>query len=981
MPATIELIIRRNPDGRHTADARLTSDTSAAAIQLASNAPVMFDQTALNAQILDPAAYGTLLSTQLFASPRLRNAWLKARAYTAADILQLRLNLDPSDESLHALRWETLHDPETKQPIALHERVRLVRTLDSSDLTPVIIPPRPDLHALIIIASPLNLNQYGLAEVDVEGEVSRARAALGDIPTTILADHTEASGYATRINLAAALRNAPPLVLLVTHGVISDGVPFLCLEQEDGTVDWIADDEFVEMIYRLEGRPLLFILASCRSAGTGYNDKLSALGPQLASIGVPAVIGFQGDVAMSTVKTMLPVLLSEVRHKGQIDQAMAAARAALGERRPWWQAVLWLRTDGRLWREKQLVNPTPTNTERTTSTGIDSVKYADHLLQTYHNWMTKYTPLFANRHHLTTYVIPTSSSETEAQGFPVAEIPSKSRISIILGESGSGKTTALWKVVIDYCQRLKKKEGTRLPILITMRQWLEGRGCEALIREQFSFLGVKRGVIETELQKGNCLILVDGLNELPPDEGLRINAYNDLQRFINAYNRNYFVICCRSADFSPRMLGSDLFFHGSNKPGIYEIRRLDRKQVSDYIRRHFKNHPEKAESLLVKLEIDSNRHWKDVRSILNLARIPLYLQLIINEFEHTGELPRDKGKLIHTLVRSTILREEEKSYRIDQIGKERVLSIFAYQTVLKGNSLRLRENYAIDLLRQLTPSFKASYLIPKELTIGAIWQEILSGNFLKKTDAIWVEWLHQIILDYFLACEISRIETEENPTELKTLYSWFSQTKWDQPYIIALGMLDYHHGSLLIEKVTQISPEIAWMALENRSDEDMNQLLPPIFTRLVSSSDTSSTQSLKKLAHLVPRLPYVPTVESLIAHFKAYDEETRSSIAEGLCELVIKNYTKYNEVFKGKAIRSIEPTNTKEHHALAVKRTLQFLITMSGNRNGMVRFYAAKGLWGHDRGRAASVLREIYNSPNPTVQKAVRKLMAEWKID
>jgi hypothetical protein len=79
--------------------------------------------------------------------------------------------------------------------------VRLVRSIDSADLTPVVVPPRPDLRALVVVSSPSDLGRFNLAEVDVDGEVARARAALGDIPTTVLGDHAGAAGRATLANL------------------------------------------------------------------------------------------------------------------------------------------------------------------------------------------------------------------------------------------------------------------------------------------------------------------------------------------------------------------------------------------------------------------------------------------------------------------------------------------------------------------------------------------------------------------------------------------------------------------------------------------------------------------------------------------------------------------------------------------------------------------------------------------------------------
>ncbi|RRR65926.1 MAG: CHAT domain-containing protein, partial [Candidatus Viridilinea halotolerans] len=346
---TLEFIIRRGNDAQLVADATLTSTASVASVRLTDAAPVVLDRIALCALALDPLAYGRQLGAQLFAAPTLRAAWLTARAYAATGTLQLRLCLPQDSAELHALRWECLCDPEDDQPFALHERMRLVRTIPSGDLTPVTLPSRPQLQALVAIANPSNLAAYGMAEVDVDGEAARIREALGSIPTVFLGDHSAAQGRATLTNVISQLRQTPTLVFLVAHGTISDGGPYLCLETEDGQVDWIEGAELTNAIARLTTRPQLIVVASCRSAGSGYDETLNALGPALASIGVPAVLGFQGDVALSTVRRLLPTLISELQRDGQLDRALAAARTALAPQGTWWQAVVWLRTDGRLW--------------------------------------------------------------------------------------------------------------------------------------------------------------------------------------------------------------------------------------------------------------------------------------------------------------------------------------------------------------------------------------------------------------------------------------------------------------------------------------------------------------------------------------------------------------------------------------------------------------------------------------------------------
>ena len=61
------------------------------------------------------------------------------------------------------------------------------RYLGAKDLADTQATRRPDLQALVVVANPDDTGSYGLAPVDVDGEVSRVRTALQGIPSTVLA--------------------------------------------------------------------------------------------------------------------------------------------------------------------------------------------------------------------------------------------------------------------------------------------------------------------------------------------------------------------------------------------------------------------------------------------------------------------------------------------------------------------------------------------------------------------------------------------------------------------------------------------------------------------------------------------------------------------------------------------------------------------------------------------------------------------------
>lgn len=348
--ADLEIGLSRQGDGSYTVDLRYSQPDSAADIRLAGAEPAIasFDMDALRSLEIDPPAYGKALSAAFFAAPEVRTVFAQAYASTQAlDVaMRVRLVISPGIPELHALRWETLRDPETDQPLLTNERLLFSRYLAAGDWRPVKLRAKGDLCALVVVASPSDLARYRLAPIDAPAELARARAGLGTIPITALAEPSQA----TLAGIIDGLRTGVDILYLVCHGAVINGTPFLWLENADGTVARVAGTELAQRIRELEQRPRLVMLASCESAGNGQGDILSALGPLLAEAGVPAVIAMQGKVSMETITAFTPTFFRELIRDGQIDRAMSVARGAVRERPDSWMPVLFMRLRaGRIW--------------------------------------------------------------------------------------------------------------------------------------------------------------------------------------------------------------------------------------------------------------------------------------------------------------------------------------------------------------------------------------------------------------------------------------------------------------------------------------------------------------------------------------------------------------------------------------------------------------------------------------------------------
>ncbi len=301
----------------------------------------------------DAEAYGKTLAGQIFASEKLRSTLGEWLAVAAGTPLRIQIKIAPDATELQAMAWEKLRNPYTDSPLTTSENTWFSRFPASDDRRPVVLRPKGSLKALAVAANPSDLVRARLTLVDADGEVARARDALGDISVQTLGN--AGAPRATLQNILNGLRDGADVLYLACHGALNDKkVPILYLEDDQGQLDRFQAEEFVSRLAEIDARqlPRLIVLASCESAGKENAGTLAALGPRLAEIGVPAVLAMQGKVSMETVKIFMPIFFKELNRDGQIDRAIAVARSAVREQADAWMPVLFLRSiSGLLWDE------------------------------------------------------------------------------------------------------------------------------------------------------------------------------------------------------------------------------------------------------------------------------------------------------------------------------------------------------------------------------------------------------------------------------------------------------------------------------------------------------------------------------------------------------------------------------------------------------------------------------------------------------
>ena len=324
---------RRGESGRGEFDVNLDFDDPADSGDRRDygDVPVTVDPPALAQLVADEAAYGVELCQNLFGSKKVADFYRRARevGQRGGIPVHFRLLVDPeAPPSFQAVRWESLRDPDWETlgdpdlaRIAVRRNMLFSRLLNSDRWDVVSPPPKHDLKALVVVAGPSDVADFGnepLAEVDVEGG-SSARGARSDTwrPSSCRGTASERRSPIAGRTRGRHRRALPRLpwgdcqraLAALPRGQRRQGRAGgrRGADRRPRRAD-AAADAGVPVLVRLRrsGDPDLLADGSA----------LTALGPRFAQAGVPAVVAMQGEITMATAAAFIPRFFEELEVDG-----------------------------------------------------------------------------------------------------------------------------------------------------------------------------------------------------------------------------------------------------------------------------------------------------------------------------------------------------------------------------------------------------------------------------------------------------------------------------------------------------------------------------------------------------------------------------------------------------------------------------------------------------------------------------------------
>jgi len=356
---------------------------------------------------------------------------------------------------------------------------------------------------------------------------------------------------------------------------------------------------------------------------------------------------------------------------------------------------------------------------------------------------------------------------------------------MVLGKPGAGKTTFLKSLAVECIQPETNFFADLVPLFVTLREFVKAAHktqswklldyLVCVLAEQWN--GCDRANAKEILAQGRSLVLLDGLDEVPP---------GDLENVIDAvrefgYSINRLVITCRTQSQQDLDGFTDV-----------EVADFTPEQVERFVENWFNTVDSGSqESLAPKL-------WEQIRAtdnkpIAELAVTPVLLNLICAVFrDEQGNIPKKRVELYTKGMRQ--LLERLKRTPIDER-----LTIDVKEEFLAELALMLFENNDYFPEQQTLERFISNYFGVKPSVARKILKlfETETGLLIERSVGYW-SFSHLTFQEYFAAkAAIERPDFPNQRTTKSGILEYITRENWREVFYMMSEILDKPDSLLL----------------------------------------------------------------------------------------------------------------------------------------------------------------------------------------
>jgi len=286
---------------------------------------------------------------------------------------------------------------------------------------------------------------------------------------------------------------------------------------------------------------------------------------------------------------------------------------------------------------------------------------------------------------------------------------------ILVGQGGSGKTTALQRLLIDFTRRALQDPFALIPVLVNAREFS--------LEDTTDFDRViDQSVNQQKLGKysfGQLLILIDGIDELGQEHR------NLLAEWIDQHLDTSILLSSRY------QIGQAFALVSARKFETIELLPPTENDIRSIVFQRFT--PNEAE-----------KFWQWLNSnaqLLEFSHSPLTLTLLLSNYSSSQRLPDANMDNLDELIQSFV---HQSSMRVENIAPQKQLLSFLRllaREIEKGPGHSIMRDRAASLFELMTPSEQLSFEnLMRAATQSGIIREVTNGDF---------AFVHKSFLEYF----------------------------------------------------------------------------------------------------------------------------------------------------------------------------------------------------------------------------------------
>jgi uncharacterized membrane protein (UPF0127 family)/class 3 adenylate cyclase len=378
---------------------------------------------------------------------------------------------------------------------------------------------------------------------------------------------------------------------------------------------------------------------------------------------------------------------------------------------------------------------------------------------------------------------------------------------ILIGESGSGKTTSLRYLTGLYATKcLKEIENssgdtpiTTIPIFLDMAGFRSGNFIDYLLAElnnrKLSLtLDQLRGLFEQNL----FLVLIDGLDLLCPYEGF--GPVVSIQKFISQFPKNSYILSCRKGVCYTS-------FPANYK--VIELLELTENDVREYLGHYIKD-TEKRDVVFNAIVSDP--------SLKEIAESPLLLLLMMATFIRYKKIPKNKTDVYSAYI-NCLYDLFEKMGKLVEADKQIIaqgLATIGF-TLQMYNATVLDKQEVITLFKNIANQKGRNDNPPEELLHLCTQLGIIR---IQKDE---VKFFYQSFREYFAAERLKQLFLQNID-----LTSICNHPRWEDVLVYLAGLMDIDNTSNLIRAILNMPYKYRnplFLAAECVASGDVDEML------------------------------------------------------------------------------------------------------------------------------------------------------------